>query len=388
MVKRELAHIILQQSKKMPVIAITGPRQSGKTTLAKSIFPNYTYLNLEFPDIRARALDDPRLFLQTNSDGIVLDEIQHTPELFSYIHGIVDDNKKPGQYILTGSHNFMLLEKISQSLAGRVSLFNLLPFSLSEINSVYPLPDNYLPTLFKGSYPRLYDQGLHPNEWYPSYIQSYIERDARQIVNIQNLNKFQMFVKLCAGRIGQLFNASSIATEIGVDYKTIQAWISVLQTSFIIFLLPPYHKNFNKRLVKSPKLYFYDSGLACSLLGIRSPDDLLVHFLRGELYESFIMSELHKQNVHSNRQINFYYWRDSAGHEIDCIYEQQSQLNAIEIKSGMTINSDFFRGLEFWKKLTGASVEQCSLVYGGNEDQQWSQGRVLGWKNCAKVLNV
>jgi len=387
MIKRELAQSLLTQSKKIPVIALTGPRQSGKTTLVKSLFPDYSYLNLEFPDVRSRAFEDPRLFLQSNAKGLVLDEVQRAPELFSYIQGIVDETQKPGQFILTGSQNFLLLEKISQSLAGRVSLFNLLPFSFQEIHSKFPIAENYLPTLFKGAYPRLYDQSLEPYEWYPSYIQSYIERDVRQILNVKDINKFQTFVKLCAGRIGQLFNASSIATEIGVDYKTVQSWLSILEASFIIFLLPPYYKNFNKRLVKSPKLYFYDTGLACSLLGIHSAEDLLTHFLKGELFESFIMAELFKQKYHKNLQIDFYYWRDNAGHELDCLIEDGVQLHAVEIKSGTTIHPDFFKGLNFWQQLTGAEAKNCFLVYGGQDEQQRSQGHILGWNNSGKCIN-
>lgn len=385
MVTREIAAQIRQHAKKMPVIALTGPRQSGKTTLVKSLFPDYIYLNLEFPDVRARAQDDPRLFLQ-NTSGIILDEIQRVPELFSYIQGFVDEQQKPGHYILTGSQNFLLLEHISQSLAGRVALFNLLPFSLSEIHSEYPLPDSYLPIMFQGAYPRLYDKKLQPQEWYPSYIQSYLERDVRQIVNVKNLNKFQTFLKLCAGRIGQIFNASSIATEIGVDYKTVQSWVSILQASFIIFLLQPYYKNFNKRLVKSPKLYFYDTGLACSLLGIRTAEDLMVHYLKGELFESFVIAELFKKKYHMNHPADLYYWRENTGREIDCLIEQGAKLQAVEIKSGMTINSDFFKGLEFWKNLTGASSQQCTLIYGGTEEQQRSQASVLGWKRAASLL--
>lgn len=386
MITRELGDILLEQSKKIPVIALTGPRQSGKTTLVKSLFPDYTYYNLEFPDVRVRALDDPRLFLKTDSKGIVLDEVQRVPELLSYIQGIVDERQKPGQFILTGSQNFLLLEKISQSLAGRVSLFNMLPLSIPEIASEYPLSDHYEPILYKGAYPRLYDQALEPNEWLPSYIQTYIERDVRQIVNVKDINKFQTFIKLCAGRIGQIFNASSIATEIGVDYKTIQSWLSILEASFIIFLLRPYYKNFNKRLVKTPKLYFYDTGLACSLLGIRSTNELMIHFLKGELFESFILSEFVKQKYHKNLPINFYYWRDNTGHELDCLIEFGTSLKAVEVKSGTTINSDFFKGLEFWQKISSAPSQDCYLVHGGNDNHKRSLGQVLSWKNCSQLV--
>ncbi len=271
MVKREISPIILSRKEKMPVIVITGPRQSGKTTLARALFADYEYINLEFPDVRARIAADPRFFLTMyDGGGIVIDEIQRLPELFSYIQGIVDETGKPGRYILTGSQNFLLVEKMSQSLAGRASLFNLLPFTISEISSGFPVENNFIQLAFQGAYPRIYDQQLRPTEWYPSYISSYIERDVRQLENIRDLNRFHAFLQICAGRVGQLFNASSIANEIGVSYKTIQSWISILEASFIIFLLPPFYKNFNKRLTKSPKIYFYDSGLICSLLGIQS----------------------------------------------------------------------------------------------------------------------
>ena len=385
MISRTLSAAILDHSKKMPVIAVTGPRQSGKTTLVKSVFPDYTYLNLEYPDVRTRALEDPRLFLQSESPGLILDEVQRAPELFSYIQGIVDEQQTPGHFILTGSQNFLLLENISQSLAGRVSLFTLLPLSLDEINSQYPLADNSLATILKGGYPRLYDKELQPNELYPSYIQTYIERDVRQIVNVKNIHLFQTFIRLCAGRIGQIFNASSLANEIGVDYKTIQSWMSILQASYIIFLLQPYHKNFNKRLVKSPKIYFYDTGLACSLLGIRSEEDLQVHFLKGELFESLVISELFKQKFHNNLPTNFYYWRDNSGHEIDCIIEDGPRLKAVEIKSGITINSSFFKGLDFWQKLTGAEAGHCFLVYGGTERQTRSKAKVFGWRDLTSM---
>ncbi|MBN1552640.1 ATP-binding protein, partial [bacterium] len=261
MITRELGEIILALSRKLPVSVITGPRQSGKTTLAKMLFPDYDYFNLEFPDSRAKATDDPRLFLSNYRKGIIIDEVQRVPELFSYIQGIVDETGELGKYILTGSQNFLISEQISQSLAGRAAQFNLLPFSISEISSGFPVADNFAELAFKGTYPRIYDHQLMPTDWYPWYIGSYVERDVRMIENVKDLNKFQIFLKICAGRVGQIFNASAIANEIGVNFKTVQSWLSILETSFIIFLLQPYYKNFNKRLIKSPKIYFYDTGL-------------------------------------------------------------------------------------------------------------------------------
>jgi uncharacterized protein len=387
MVERELAKTILSVKDKLPVSVITGPRQSGKTTLVKALFPEYNYVNLEFPDTRAQVIDDPRLFLTTHERGLVIDEVQRVPELFSYIQGIADETGKNGRFILTGSQNFLLLEQISQTLAGRAALFYLLPFSLSEIASGFPLTDNFNSYAFTGTYPRIHDQHLQPSDWYPWYISSYIERDVRQIENVKDLNKFQTFLKLCAGRVGQLFNASAIANELGVNYKTIQSWLSILEASFIIFLLPPFYKNFNKRLTKSPKIYFYDTGLICSLLGIRSAEELHFHYLKGEIFESLIISEIKKLLVNSNSHAGLYFWRDSAGHEIDCIMETGSKVIAMEIKSSTTMNTDFFNGLQYWQNLTGDSVDNSVLIYGGSEKQKWSKGRVIGWKDTPGIFD-
>jgi uncharacterized protein len=377
----------LQNAARMPVVALTGPRQSGKTTLVRDAFPDHEYVNLEFPDVRARVQEDPRLFLTRDVKGLILDEIQRAPDLLSYIQGLVDEKKQPGRFILTGSQNLMVQEKVSQSLAGRVSLLNLLPFDIEELTVAGKVPHEPLEMIFKGGYPRLYDENLSPTEWLPSYIQTYIERDLRQIINVKDLGKFQIFLRLCAGRVGQLFNASSLAGEIGVDYKTIQAWLSVLQASYIIFLLYPYHKNFNKRLVKSPKLYFYDSGLVCSLLGIRSPDDLSLYPLKGEIFESFVIAELNKVICHRRLASELYFWRDSSGHEIDVLIDQGTRLIAVEIKSGMTIHPDFFKNLIFWQSQSGALPDSCRLIYGGTENQMRTHGSLLSWQNLTACLH-
>lgn len=387
MIAREISQVILSLTEKMPVIVITGPRQSGKTTLAKALFPDYEYINLEFPDVRARVASDPRFFLTPGETGIVLDEVQRLPELFSYIQGIVDETGRPGRFILTGSHNFLLMEKISQSLAGRAALFNLLPFTISEIISGFPVGENFTQLAFLGTYPRLYDQGLNPVEWYPSYISSYVERDVRQVMNIRNLNKFHTFLQICAGRVGQLFNASAIANEIGVSYKTIQSWISILEASFIIFLLQPFYKNFNKRLIKSPKIYFYDTGLICSLLGIQSDKDLSFHYLKREIFESLVISEIKKALANANNPARLYFWRDQSGNEIDCLIDFGSHIKVVEIKSGTTISANFFKGLRYWQKLTGSSSKYSYLVYGGLENQRWPAGRVFGWKNVSRIMD-
>ncbi len=386
MIPRELSNSIISMKDKLPVIVITGPRQSGKTTLAKALFPDYDYVNLEFPDTRTQVMDDPRLFLSSHKEGIVIDEVQRVPELFSYIQGIVDEKKKNGSFILTGSQNFLLLERISQTLAGRAAVFHLLPFSITEIASGFPIEDNFSHYAFTGTYPRIYDQRLDPTEWYPSYSASYIERDLRQIENVKDLNKFQTFLKLCAGRVGQLFNASAMGNELGVNYKTIQSWLSILQASFIIFLLSPFYKNFNKRLTKSPKIYFYDTGLICSLLGIRSADELNFHYLRGQIFESLVFSEIKKQIVNHNRHDGIYFWRDVAGHEIDCILETGSAITAVEIKSSTTITPEFFKGLQFWQNLTGATPDHSALIYGGTKSELWSKAKVFGWKDTPNIF--
>jgi len=267
MLNRIIESKLLEMATKFPVIAITGPRQSGKTTLCKKLFKDYRYVSLENPDNKEFALSDPKGFLEEYNDNVIIDEVQNAPELFSYIQGIVDESKKTGQYILTGSQNFLLLEKISQTLAGRIYIYHLLPFSYSELNVKYK--QVLLTHIFKGGYPRIYDKDIHPSDFFPSYIQTYLERDVRTILNIKDINKFGMFVKICAGRIGQIFNSSNIANELGIDHKTVISWLSILEASFIVYRLQPWHTNFNKRTIKSPKIYFYDTGLACYLLGLK-----------------------------------------------------------------------------------------------------------------------
>ncbi len=389
MIPREISAAILSMKEKIPVIVITGPRQSGKTTLAKALFPDYDYINLEFPDIRAKVAADPRFFLTSYSgQGVILDEVQRLPELFSYIQGFVDETGEPARYILTASHNFLLMEKISQSLAGRAALFYLLPFTITEIQSAYPVGDDFTELAFQGAYPRIYDKQLNPLEWYPSYISAYVERDVRQVENVRDLNKFHAFLQLCASRVGQLFNASAMGHEVGVSYKTILSWISILEASFIIFLLPPFYKNFNKRLIKSPKIYFYDTGLICSLLGIRSAKELRLHYLKGEIFESLMISELRKRLTNTANPARLYFWRDRSGHEIDCLIDFGSGIKAIGIKSGTTVTADFFRNLLYWQKLRDSTEEDSYLIYGGIQNQRWPSGQVIGWKNLPDIIGI
>ncbi len=380
MIKRTLSENLLRSVKTMPVIAITGPRQSGKTTLVKDTFADYPYVTLEDLEIRQFARSDPKGFLMQYPDSVILDEIQHAPDLFSYIQIIVDEKKTNGLFIITGSQNFSFLANISQSLAGRVALYELLPFSYQELQHTSFKMDHYEEYIFKGFYPRIYDHDLSPTEWLSSYIKTYIERDVRQIINIGDLSVFQQFLKICAGRTGRVVNFSSIGNELGLSYHTVKKWLSILEATYIIFLLPPYYRNFNKRITKSPKLYFYDPGLSAFLLNIRTVDQINTHYLKGELFETFILSEIKKQIVHHGKDIPLYFWRDHNRNEVDCVYQTGNDLIGIGIKSGRTIQKRFFNGLTYWKKLTGTHAKNLFLIYGGDEMQSRTYGNVINWR--------
>ncbi|MCL2651362.1 MAG: ATP-binding protein [Candidatus Azobacteroides sp.] len=370
---------------KMPVISITGPRQSGKTTVAKMCFPDYDYVNLENPDTLEEAKTDPRSFLTNFKQGLIIDEVQLLPELFSYIQTISDERNHTGEFILTGSQNFLLSAKISQSLAGRVFITHLLPLSIVELQEANLLSENYETHLFKGFYPRIYDKNIEPAMFYPSYIQTYAERDIRQIVNVSNLFLFQKFMRLAAGRIGQLLNYSNIANELGIDLKTVQSWFSILETSFVIFFLQPHHQNFSKRLVKTPKLYFYDTGLACSLLGIKQQEDLEVHWAKGSLFENMVIADLMKNYFNRAETPPIYFWRDNTGNEIDCLIDNGNLIKSMEIKSSKTISSDFFKGLNFYKNLNEKA--KSYLIYGGQRESAQNGTEVLSWNNTRKIIN-
>lgn len=397
MIKRHLQTVLKDSARMFPVLTLTGPRQSGKTTLAKTTFKNAHYISLEDPTNRNFALEDSKGFLnQFGKDQVILDEVQRSPELFSYIQGIVDENDIPGQFILTGSQNFLLLDKISQSLAGRCAIHHLLPFSNLELIGAAPfefedigaLTRGYRknktnPELFKtlwtGGYPRIYDKNIPAQQWLANYIQTYIERDVRSIENVSNLEAFTRFVRLCAGRTGQILNLQSLGNDCGIDSKTVKRWLSILETSFVIKILWPYYKNFSKRLIKSPKLYFLDSGLLCYLLGIRTPDELILHSSRGAIFESWVISELYKNYYHTGKQPAMYYFRDSNNNEIDLILDHGSKLIPIEIKSGQTVNNDFFKGLEYWQKLTKQQDFPAILIYGGEDMITFKGINVLPW---------
>ena len=384
MIYRDITEKLIYYTGKYPVVTLTGPRQSGKSTLLKNSFPEYKYVSLEDPDILLRIEEDPRLFLQNYPDKTIIDEAQRFPDLFSYLQGHVDNVNKTGMYILSGSHNFLLMEKISQTLAGRTAILKLLPFSYNELGNAkfeFQLADELI---HKGSYPRIYDKTLEPDEFYPFYIQTYIERDIRQLKNVSDMNLFLRFVKLCAGRTGQLLNTSALANECGISQPTAGAWLSLLEASFIIYLLRPHFRNFNKRLVKTPKLYFYDSGLACSLLGIKSVEQLNMHYLKGELFENFIIAE-HLKNCYNNAlDPNIYFWRDNIGNEIDLIIEKGNKTEVVEIKSGLTANDNFFRNLRYWQKLTSTPESLLSVVYGGENSLRMKNGNLVSWKDWTR----
>ncbi len=369
MIPRIAGSELLKLAAQFKAVAVTGPRQSGKTTLVRNVFPEKPYVNLENPDLRRYAIEDPRGFLSNYPDGAILDEIQRTPEIFSYLQQILDERNKQGMFVLTGSNNLLLQNNISQSLAGRVGYLFLLPLSISEINT-----DQQTDALiYKGGYPELYSQESDTSKYYLNYIRTYIERDVRMIKNITDLYAFEKFVRLCAGRIGQLLNLSNLATETGVDVKTVSSWLSVLETSFIVFRLQPFHQNFNKRIVKMPKLYFYDTGLASALLGISNPNQLMLNPYRGSLFENLIIVEMLKRRFNIGRPNNLFFWRDNTGNEIDLLIENSNELIPVEIKSGQTITSEMFKGLEFWQKIQKSDSKRY-LVYAGEMPQQRSNG--------------
>ncbi len=369
---------------KYPVLSITGPRQSGKTTLVKQLFPEFSYANFEDIELRQFASSDPKSFLESKGKHLIIDEAQYIPEIFSYIQVYVDKDPER-QYIITGSQNFLLMEKITQSLAGRVAVFYLLPFSMKELENTAFEKESWQEYIFTGGYPRIYDRQLNPTEWLLNYITTYVERDVRQLINIGDLNSFQKFIALCAGRIGQLINFTSVANELSVSYHTVQKWLSILETGFLTYRLYPHHKNYNKRLVKTPKLYFYDTGLVSALLGIKNIEQLQTHFLKGELFENLIITELIKQNFNTGETSDFYFWRDNKGAEIDCVHEHGMDIKAIEIKSGITIHPDFFKNLQYYQKVSGIDSEKLILIYGGGESHQRSAARVLSWKHIDQI---
>jgi uncharacterized protein len=381
MFKRTLQKAFLNSARHYPVVTVTGPRQSGKTTLLRQAFPKRAYVNLEEPDQRVFANEDPRAFLAQFKGPLLIDEVQHVPTLLSYVQSIVDKQRKPGQFILSGSQNLLLLESVSQSLAGRAAILHLLPLSFSEIRqrTCMPLaaigsksvPANRLADadlfelLWRGQYPRVHATNVAPHDWLRNYYRTYVERDVRSIVNVGDWDSFNRFVRLCAGRNGQLLNAVSLGNDCGVTHSTVKRWLSILEATFIIQQLRPYHRSFSKRIIKAPKLYFLDSGLLCYLLGVRNATELASHASRGAVFESFVLSELLKIHWHQAIEPQLYFWRDSTGHEVDLIMERGGKPVAIEIKSGTTIAGDFYDGLKYWRQLAGSEAP-AALFYGGD----------------------
>ena len=367
-----------------PAVSVTGPRQSGKTTLVKKAFPKYEYINLENLDERSYAEEDPRSFLKQHMDqGVIIDEIQKAPVLFNYLQEILDESNQPGRFILTGSQNFLLMEKVTQSLAGRVGLLNLLPFGFHELPTHHQNKLSMETLLFNGLYPAIYDRSIEASDFYPSYLQTYIERDVRTIINVSDLTRFRRFVQLCAGRTGQILNLSNLANDASIDHKTAKAWLSILETSFVVFLLNPYYKNFSKRISKSPKLYFFDTGVASSLLGIQSSDQLVNHPLKGSLFETLVISEYIKFRHHSASHQNAFFWSEHAGNEIDLLLEHNNGLVPIEIKSGKTLSESFFKGLKHFRRLAPKEYKHSYLIYGGTRSQVRETCNVIAWKRLS-----
>ena len=385
MIARSISAEIIRLSKKFPVITITGPRQSGKTTLIRNLFPDKKYVSMEIPETRLQALSDPNQFLANFPDGAVIDEAQHVPDLFSYIQGIVDENNTPGQFILSGSQSFLLHHRITQSLAGRTAIFRLFPFSISELKKSDISFKTYGEYLYTGFFPRIYDQQIDPGDFYPNYMQTCVERDIRSLQNIQDLNAFIRFVGLCAGRVGQILDLTSLGNDCGISSNTAKAWISLLEASYFIFLLHPHHKNFSKRLIKRPKLYFIDPGLCCSLLHIENREQLSNHYLKGALFENLMLLELLKRLNNQAKKPNLYFWRDHHGTEIDLVIETAGDLIPVEIKSAQTWDPEFFTNLHKWNTYGNYPKDHSIVIYGGDETIKTSSGRIISWKDVDQL---
>lgn len=379
-IKRKIESTILEAAKYFPVITVTGPRQSGKTTMLKQIFPHLHYYSLEDLDTRSFAMEDPVRFLHLHEDGMILDEVHNYPELLSYIQGIVDEQPQK-KFVLSGSSNFALLKKVSQSLAGRSGVFELMPLSIEEVKGQIEYVDDADQLLYHGLYPAVCSCKNIPKFLYPSYVKTYLERDVRDLLNVKDIRLFNMFLKLCAGRIGSVFNASEIAGEIGVSSKTIQAWVSILQASYVVYLLPPYFENSRKRLTKSPKMYFCDTGLACTLLGIESAEQLAFDKMRGHLFENLIVVELLKRRLNEGKESNLYFYRDSNQNEVDILVNNGSSLDAIEVKSAMTYNPSFEKALLKVNEWVNPPVGKRTIIYAGTLEDDKSDIRLLNYRN-------
>ena len=383
MLARDAEKTLIRLAKSFPVVAITGPRQAGKTTLAKAVFKDKPYVSLENPDEREFAQNDPKRFLARFPNGAVLDEVQRCPALLSWLQGVVDQRGVMGDFVLTGSAQFDLIEGITQTLAGRVGRVELLPLSSSELKAANQLPNSLSQMLIQGGYPALYDRKITPQDWFSNYVATYVERDVRQLISVRNLGQFQTFLKMCASRTGQLINLTSLGADCGISAVTAKQWLSVLETSYIVTLLRPHHSNFGKRLVKTPKIYFLDSGLAAWLMGIRSAETLETHAARGALFESWVVSELYKKRLNTGLPIDLFFWRDNTGNEVDLIIEKEKGLQPIEIKSGSTYASDWSQGLKKWQALAKNSSLEPAILYGGESNFERESLQVWGWRDVA-----
>lgn len=387
MIPRAAAKTLKRLARGFPVVALTGPRQSGKTTLAKAVFPGKPYVTLENPEEREFAVVDPRRFLERFPEGAIVDEVQRCPQLLSWLQERVDDRRVMGEFVITGSAQFDLISGVTQSLAGRVGRVELLPLSVGELATARRLPGDLGTALFKGGFPALYDRRLPPSDWFSNYVATYLERDVRQLINIRNLSQFQIFIKMCAARTGQLLNLASLATDCGISAVTARQWLSVLEASYIVTLLRPHHRNFGKRLVKTPKLYFLDCGMAAWLLGIRDARTLETHAARGALFETFVVADLIKQALNQGEQAGLSFWRDNTGNEIDLIIEGPGGLIPVEIKSGSTFASDWTAGISKWQALAGNDQGTGRIVYGGRECYERNGCQLLGWRHLERLKN-
>jgi uncharacterized protein len=395
MLPRILAKTLQAEAARMPVVTLIGPRQSGKTTLVRDTFPKHTYISLEQPDLRVEALEDPRAFLARFDRAVTLDEVQRAPDLLSYVQVAVDEDDRPGRFILTGSQNFLLMETVSQTLAGRTAVLHLLPFSLAELHGRRPVvpeklargrpradappPRGLWETLWTGFFPRIHDRHLPPNRWLAAYHRTYVDRDLREVLRVMDLDAFERFVRLAAARTGQVLNLTSLAEDAGISQPTAKHWLTALRVASLVALLPPHHANFSKRLRRRPKLHFLDTGLVCYLLGIRNPETLEHHPLRGAIFESYVVGELIKAFEHTGREAPLYHWRDATGHEIDILVDLGDRLLPIEVKSGITIPSDALDGLRWWTALPGNATQTGVIVHGGEEARERGGFAILPW---------
>lgn len=386
MIKRELKEELLQSAEGYPIVTITGPRQSGKTLLVRDTFSNFPYFNLEAPDFRLSVSDDPRSFLKQCKNGAIIDEIQNLPELLSYIQVIVDEPTFTGKFILTGSNQFSLLENINQSLAGRTAILKLLPFSFNELNKFKSKIDSFENQAFYGSYPAIFDRNILPTTYYHNYLETYIQRDIRKIINIKDLNLFTKFIKLCAGRVGSILNHNSLANDTGISVITVRNWLSILEASYIIYSLQPYFENIGKRLIKSPKLYFYDTGLLSYLLDIEKSSQIVRDPLRGAIFENMVISELIKYNYNRGVYKQLYFYRDSNGVELDIIFKCGNNLIGAEIKSSATYNKSFLKNIKKCVALFGNRLQKTFLIYNGDIKSNIQGTDILNYTSCNNIL--